>query len=272
METQKKILLLLFLIAFISINAQIVYTDVMPDILVSSQNTDYYLDLNNDNTKDFDLRSFNNTAVEIYTYPNQEAEMLCYLNSLSTNSAAQFFIEGTDTISSQPSYNYLEWVNTFNNGSNTAKLLRYSKYKSETQSYLGLRIKINSQWHYGWVRLIVAENFSNFTVLDYAYNATADTPIKTGQTTTGLEKINYPPFSLQVFPNPSHGIINVNMGSDKHINNSIIITDVLGNILFEKNNVENDISIDLSNQVKGIYFLKIADKEQVRFSKRICIQ
>ncbi len=49
-------------------------------------------------------------------------------------------------------------------------------------AYLGLKLKINNESHYGWVRLNVDYLESNFTILDYAYNIVPDAYIRAGQT------------------------------------------------------------------------------------------
>lgn len=62
---------------------------------------------------------------------------------------------------------------------------------------------------------------------------------------------------IRVFPNPSSGIFTVDL-HNRQARAKIVIRDVLGNCLFEKN-CRNDASptIDLSSQSKGIYFVEI---------------
>lgn len=49
-----------------------------------------------------------------------------------------------------------------------------------SRGYLGLRIKIDKEWHYGWARLRVRKASALLTA--YAYETIANKPIKAGQT------------------------------------------------------------------------------------------
>jgi len=51
--------------------------------------------------------------------------------------------------------------------------------------YLGLRIKIDGQWHYGWARIKVHRTSALLT--GYAYETIANKPIKAGQTSGDSE-------------------------------------------------------------------------------------
>jgi PKD repeat protein len=47
--------------------------------------------------------------------------------------------------------------------------------------FLGIRIKINNLWHYGWIRMDVDVDAHKLTVKDFAYNLEAQKGIYTGQ-------------------------------------------------------------------------------------------
>jgi hypothetical protein len=74
------------------------------------------------------------------------------------------------------------------------------------------------------------------------------------------EQLNTIPSSINIFPNPTTGIIN--LGSPVEINGNIAVTvfDTYGKTVFSatmRNLKENEYQIiDLSGLVKGIYFLK----------------
>lgn len=52
-------------------------------------------------------------------------------------------------------------------------------------AYIGVRVQINGQFHYGWVRLVSFVNGPNsaYTVSDWAYESLPNTPISVGATT-----------------------------------------------------------------------------------------
>lgn len=56
----------------------------------------------------------------------------------------------------------------------------YQEWRGKTQ-YVGIRFQIDGNQHYGWIRLLMSENGSSLTLLDYAYNETPEEGILTGQ-------------------------------------------------------------------------------------------
>jgi hypothetical protein len=59
--------------------------------------------------------------------------------------------------------------------------------EEEPDKYLGIRFTLDEgvSYHYGWVRLNVPTDVSQVTVIDYAYEQTADTPITAGDMGSG---------------------------------------------------------------------------------------
>ena len=60
----------------------------------------------------------------------------------------------------------------------SSQIMEYQCYRSSqwcygvTDKYLGLRFKIGTNTHYGWIRLDVDITTANWKIKDYAYNAT----------------------------------------------------------------------------------------------------
>ena len=63
--------------------------------------------------------------------------------------------------------------------------------------------------------------------------------------------------SVEVYPNPSNGIINLKLNGSSSENSSIKIHDMAGRIVFEDVISSNDQRIDLSSLPKGNYVLKV---------------
>ena len=66
------------------------------------------------------------------------------------------------------------------------------------------------------------------------------------------------PLSFLVFPNPSNGEILISTKDNNE--KSIDVEDVLGQIISQQELTGNKVSIDLSAQAKGIYFVRVTDK------------
>ncbi len=74
--------------------------------------------------------------------------------------------------------------------------------------------------------------------------------------------------NLLVYPNPSEGIITASI---PHLSNSpsaIQIFDNLGNLIYILNNTDiSNLNIDMHNQSKGIYFLRVINGDKVLLTK-----
>ena len=84
---------------------------------------------------------------------------------------------------------------------------------------------------------------------------------------TGIDE-NNTKTDVNVFPNPTNGIINIQLGQVEKA--QIKITDVLGNSVYQSNNISLNFQIDLSNQPNGIYFISIQTNEGI-VNKKIVI-
>jgi hypothetical protein len=81
--------------------------------------------------------------------------------------------------------------------------------------------------------------------------------------------------SVSVFPNPSQGIITIDLALLKTGSAQIEIFDILGKSVFNKDVIiiENTKEIiDLSNQAKGIYFISIKASSGEKFSRKIILK
>jgi hypothetical protein len=73
--------------------------------------------------------------------------------------------------------------------------------------------------------------------------------------------------SISIFPNPSNGIITIN--TENTLN--ITISDITGKVVFSKNNVTNNESINLSNLQTGVYLAKMVTETGVEETKKIIL-
>lgn len=79
--------------------------------------------------------------------------------------------------------------------------------------------------------------------------------------------------TINIYPNPTSGIINVQIGLPIAIGiekAEIKITDILGNSVFQSNSTSSNIQIDLSSQSNGVYFISIQTNDSI-VNKKIVI-
>ena len=171
MNILKSGLLLITIFLFNELLSQIIYTDLEPDTVMHFGNfpvstKDYYFDVNGDAAADFNIRfSLNWGSSSISMIPLNNTEFIYKQSSDFLDTLA--FNHQVD--------NSGLWINTslymvsmF--GSNTT-----GTWASAYNKFVGIRLKLNSDFYYGWIRL---RNY--FTVCDFAVNFQSNEPITTG--------------------------------------------------------------------------------------------
>jgi hypothetical protein len=185
----KKLLIFMIIFFFFSAtNAQIIYTDVKPDIKDSCSGTgcsqNYYLDLNNDGIKDFKIFLSSKIGPSGFSCPPTKSAQI---KSLNSNEVVKDKLSANTIINQQSSFDtgaYLLhqvlWSQSHAEGNCTA--IPSGKW-ADADGYIGLKLKKAGQVYYGWVRLNVSVSSSSasFTVKDYAYNSAAGEAIKAGE-------------------------------------------------------------------------------------------
>jgi len=89
---------------------------------------------------------------------------------------------------------------------------------------------------------------------------------------TSIETAEYLPFSISVFPNPTHNTLNIRLSNEPNSMLSYTIFDVNGKQIFcaESDRVEN--SFDVTGLAPGMYLLQIAVGKEYNSSYRIVKQ
>lgn len=157
-------------------NAQIVYTDVIPD---STSTGSYNLDLNNDGTTDFLIA--HTTSGGACNHIND------YLK-ISPQNGSKCSVKkraADEVISSSLSYSAADeqtmvayrWVR----GPYGCVLNFDGNWDWAVDGYLALELVVSGNSYYGWARLNTNGAFS-FTIKDYAFNSKPDSSILAGQT------------------------------------------------------------------------------------------
>lgn len=181
-------------------NAQIQYTDIIPDDTVTGGGASYALDLNNDGTVDFNFFIVNTTyaytyssgsygyivqGIGINTLSNSNNGMLSNSNGVSAmssgsaiNGAGYFTSSGALAANVVSFYNYTGSYGTIYSYTNTNIL---GNWQGATDKYLGLKVQVGSFAYYGWARLTVLSD-TQFVIKDYAIQVNPNVSINAGDT------------------------------------------------------------------------------------------
>lgn len=161
----------------------IIYTDIEPDYTGKNIGDSYDLDLNNDKIVDFII---GNSLYENWNWLGISAVRNDGIISVEPWYTHTVPIKADSEISSPVDPNVGQHYTTASiiaiEGcfENQEGLGCSYDWAGKYDRYIGLRITINGQMHFGWVRMEVT-NVTQWTIKDYAYNATPDSPILAGQ-------------------------------------------------------------------------------------------
>jgi PKD repeat protein len=159
----------------ISLRADIIYTDVNPDVFINPLGADYDIDIDNDGTNEFTLQNLvDGTTVFdiILSCVNNNSDVVASdlgggaygIEVISTGTT----IGPASTFTGQPTPSgpylrnetYLDW-------------------QGQSFKFIGLRFNIGGNTYYGWIRVSISAA-DVVVVIDYAYNDIPDTPIAAG--------------------------------------------------------------------------------------------
>jgi len=256
------------LIAADAAQGQIVYTDVNPDEDVNG-NFDalnwqdetawatYQIDLDDDGNVDYTLRVRSDQQHGAGFLDPTDGNF--YINNPNDNPFATP-LEADDEIGSGSEvwkgllvypngYNYLGTLTTL--GKTAAE--GGGGWTGATDKYLGLKFKIGSNTHYGWARMDVRDDSRVYTLKDFAYQSTPDTPILAGQMVTGINN----ELSRDLNAYTSGKILNVVLNNDNAVNSVMKLYNITGQEILSaplKSN-RNEFVLDVPS---GVYFVKVA--------------
>ncbi len=107
------------------------------------------------------------------------------------------------------------------------------------------------------------------TAIDTLAVSKIDDIIVTGTAvTTGLTEVLFSASSINVYPNPSTGLVNI-VSND--VLESVMVYNQLGAVVLEQTNVPMNTTIDLSSFGRGLYFINLRNKEGELTSKKVVI-
>ncbi|MBK7087023.1 MAG: T9SS type A sorting domain-containing protein [Flavobacteriales bacterium] len=268
-------------------NAQIIYTDVIPDATYTGTNDTCSLDLNNDGNIDFLIvqRTVNAPC------PGNGPD--CNPNITRPRSSVRVAPLGTNTVANSASFaaQLPEWqsidpVSSWNNA--TAQVLMTQGLPFCTQTlpfqfvclagtftgtwldgasvdslkFLGLRFESAGSTYYGWARLSIPSNGTSFTLKDYAYNSVPGEGILAGDMgsiTTGITSTALR--GMQPSPNPFTSVLSISLptGTTGSVNYRVL--SLLGQAVITRTVAAtrgpSSITLDLASLAPGTYLLEM---------------
>jgi hypothetical protein len=248
-------------------DAQVVYTDIIPDSTVITDAGYYDLDLNNDGTFDFNFK--------LTLYPGGTTSYAVSYNKVGVTPLGSNAINGSAT----GAYIYPLAMNVgetvqsslqFNVGGSQsmasfwAGVAGYGNWQGVTDKYIGLKLDVAGTIYYGWARLDIEQFATQFTIKDYAYMNAADQPIVIGSGTTGIQQTTLAGVTIY---NDNRTVF---IQTENEVNGTIRVVNAIGEEVFSKPSDGTASQISLSNVTSGIYFVSIT-AQNIRYTKKILI-
>jgi len=269
-------------IAGSNVNAQIVYTDLVPDVVLDTLSAPYMLDFNNDASPDLvfaaaHLVGSGSTNGIQYTYlGNGVAISIPAGNAVIGVAGASSAFDLTalnagDPISSAQNFgastsNFLAINAVVNAGIAGTFPIAQGNFLGVSHKFLGAHFAIAGTTHYGWVQLSVNQLADTLTIYDYAYNGTADAALNAGQM-VGLENIKVED-KVTIFTTLNNANINV---TPDLIGGNILMVAMNGAIVSSKKITDINTAITFEGIETGIYTIS-AQFESGNVSKRVYIK
>lgn len=183
------------LVAATAANAQVVYTDVNPDVTKTTGNN-YMLDMNNDASPEFTITaatrsgsisgaSYTGVGIAVTTVGSNTAVIAHTGSTVPVNyvDALGFgtVIDNTGNFMSAPNSSGSSALVMAAVG-NIGGFFPFSvgAFLGQNDQYMGVVFGISGNLHYGWARFDVDANATQFTIKDYAYDGTATNPVSAG--------------------------------------------------------------------------------------------
>jgi len=216
------------LVAQSNLNAQVVATDLNPDVVVDSLSGPYALDFNNDANPELaffvqHVSGASSTQGVQFTYEGaiagaQLSPGVSVMGATGTGSSSSSFqisaLNNGDTISAAANFG------TSSNGALGVDLLvdagilgqipiQQGNFLNQSNKFLGAKLIAGANTYYGWVELSVNSNASQITIHGYGYQSTANSQILAGEgANSGLELISLAD-KVTIVGTPDHVAINV---------------------------------------------------------------
>ncbi len=255
-------------------DAEIIYTDISPDITIDVPGLSYLLDLDNDGIGDFGF-TFSTTyfiystfygAFNFYIFngifvdPKNGNSIAAFTGSSGAYAYPYVIDSGIEIGASAGAFkpdSFQTMVYQF-----YAILQSYFYYPiiqagdwifGEEDKFVGLKLNAVDSTYYGWARVSVAANNRSFTIKDYAYNNKPDSSIQTELFPVGIIENNDPEINVYSYGNQ----INIILEKTNLDNATFNLIDLSGRRVFSSVITNRQESFIINDIASGIYVAEI---------------
>ena len=263
------------LVAQGNVNAQVVATDLNPDVVVDSLHAPYALDFNNDANPELTffvqhISGSSSTQGVQFTYDGgiagvQMSAGVSLIGAVGTGSSSSSFqisaLNNGDPISAAGNFG------TSSNGALGLDLIvdagplgqipiQQGNFLNQSHKFLGGKIVGGTNTFYGWVELSVNANASQITIHGYGYQSTPDAQILAGEGgNSGLELISLSD-KVTIVGTPEH--VNINVTPDV-IGANVSFVSMSGQTLKTEKLTDINNTLSFDNLSTGIYQVVVSN-------------
>lgn len=287
MDRQKYLTYSAAALAFLAgnfIEAEVIYTDIDPDVTIDDPGTGVQIDLNGDGTNDFNIffsstnwfnityfGGFNFYAINaIFGSPENDNAIAAFTGGGGAYAYPYVISSGIEI--GPATGNFL------NNSYQTLLYQFYAVVSSvfyypivqagpwifgQTDKFMGLELHDGDSTYYGWVRLSVAENNRSFTIKDLAIESISDTPIETFITPTEIAAENQLELTMYNYGNQLY----ISGIEPTELPLNIQVFDAMGRLVMNTSIFNSASVVTLPNLPKGNYIVLLSNKEKTHTSQ-----
>lgn len=266
-------------------NAQIIHTDINPDMLISGNQMGTTIDFDGDATVDVTLSTFDTVITGVYNYGSvQIPYTFTYVGAVAVAPSGNNWMADSNSdpanialgnpISSGQSLSSglgsLGAVNSYYFGS--PYNVTYGPYASgnflSSDGFLGVQFQINGNTHYGWVRCEVTSGGDTLSVKEYAYQSIADSSINAGATDNGPVGITEIVDFAEIRNMNNKVMINLTEIND---NIDAVVTNISGQQVINENLNQTTTELDLNGMASGVYLVSVRSDKGI-VTKRVYVK
>jgi len=262
-------------------NAQIVYTDINPDTLITGNGAFYNLDVDNNGVIDFTFY----TIASSITYSSGSSSTFidfsgAYMSPAASGNSMMNFSYGPMNV---PAGSAIGSSGSFTSSGGWVGLVADISYVSssstssysvsvgnflDTDGFVGLKFQNSGNTHYGWARIEVANDGTVLSVKEYAFESTPNTAINAGETANG--PVGIADLENSVVINNFNNQLKV-VAAQNLTNGIINVVSMSGKQVVSKSFTSNLERIDLNDLSTGIYMVNVNSDEGV-INKKIYVR
>ena len=132
----------------------------------------------------------------------------------------------------------------------------------------------NGSYTYDWSNGSTTQNQSGLSAGDYTVTITDSDGCETSLTVTVSSTVGIAGNTeklFSIYPNPTNGNVTVSLTSKDQFE-KIILTDALGKVVGYYEITNSEISLDMSNLERGLYFIRLINDKNNSHTERIILQ